>query len=323
MFVQFIVLLFALIAAASKSLIFEPGNMTTFELQRRAKLGDSKAQINLRLRLHRKLILVLQRYVEILAFFMIVVLLVATQSFVSAVFFVLMWLFVIEGLASLGWYGKLVNRGLRGHFPVLLNIIEPLSFLQVLIGREDVPSNKLFYSKAELLHFIEIDKTVLDKKDKQLIGLALNRQEVVIKDVMTPRSKAITIDIRETVGPLLLDRIHKTGKMHMLVTDKDIDNPVGVLSVPSLMPLDPQTRQAGDMQLGRIFYVNQDQPIDHALNAFLQTGAYMFIVVNTSEEITGVISIEDILQTAIGDIADSFDQYEDRQVVARLAAPQA
>lgn len=323
MFVQFVVLLFALIAAASRSLTFESGNMTAFELHRRAKLGDAKARLNLRLRLHRKLLFVVQRYVEILAFFMVIVLLIATMPFASAVFFILIWLLVIESLASLKWFSKFVNKGLGRHTPILLNIVEPLSFLNFLVGREDAPSNKLFYSKAELLHFIEIDKTVLDEKDKKLVGLALSRQGIVVKDVMTQRSKVITIDMRETVGPLLLDRIHKTGKMHMLVIDKNIDNPAGVLSVPSIIPLDLQSRKVSDIQLGRIFYVNQDLPIDHALSAFLQTGAYMFIVVNTSEEITGVISIEDTLQAAIGDIEDSFNQYEDRQVVARLAAPQA
>jgi CBS domain containing-hemolysin-like protein len=70
-----------------------------------------------------------------------------------------------------------------------------------------------------------------------------------------------------------------------------------------------------------VFYVHQDKPLDHVLQAFLRTKHHLFLVVNEFEEVTGVISIEDVLETIIGrKIVDEFDQYEDLRAVAKLAA---
>jgi CBS domain containing-hemolysin-like protein len=68
-------------------------------------------------------------------------------------------------------------------------------------------------------------------------------------------------------------------------------------------------------------YVHEEHSLEQALHAFIKTNQHMFIVVNSFEEYTGIITIEDILEQVIGHkITDEFDAYDDMRAVAADAA---
>jgi Mg2+/Co2+ transporter CorC len=57
------------------------------------------------------------------------------------------------------------------------------------------------------------------------------------------------------------------------------------------------------------------------LHAFLKTKHHQFIVVNSFEEYTGIVTIEDVLEQVIGHkIEDEFDKYDDMRAVAQHQA---
>ena len=69
----------------------------------------------------------------------------------------------------------------------------------------------------------------------------------------------------------------------------------------------------------KVYFVNEQQKLDHALTAFIRTKNHLFIVVNEFQETVGIITIEDILEQIIGqEIVDEFDRYDDMREVALL-----
>lgn len=138
---------------------------------------------------------------------------------------------------------------------------------------------------------------------------------------MTPRAKIITINRNETIGPLLLDRLHKVGRMFLPVIDKDLDHIIGVLNVHSLMPLNPALKEVGEAMNPRLFYIHQDQPLAALIAAFLRTGQHLFIVINDSEEAVGIITIEDVLRQLVGSEEPRHNlEYEDPHAIAKSGA---
>jgi len=68
-----------------------------------------------------------------------------------------------------------------------------------------------------------------------------------------------------------------------------------------------------------VFYINEAQSLRQALNVCLKTHHQLLVVVNNFEEISGLISLEDIVGQILGQkIVDEFDQYDDLKVVAGI-----
>ena len=85
-----------------------------------------------------------------------------------------------------------------------------------------------------------------------------------------------------------------------------------------LVGADTSKKTAGELCNKKVFYLNDRDKLDDALNAFLKTKRHLFVVTNEFEEVEGVASIEDILEEIIDEeIVDEFDRYEDMREVAR------
>ena len=67
----------------------------------------------------------------------------------------------------------------------------------------------------------------------------------------------------------------------------------------------------------RVFYIREDQTLQHALNAFIRTHHHLFVVVNEYRETVGVLSLEDVMEALLGhEIVDEFDAHDDLRKVA-------
>ena len=68
-------------------------------------------------------------------------------------------------------------------------------------------------------------------------------------------------------------------------------------------------------------FINEDSNLRQALSAFLKTHHHLLIVVNSFEEMVGVLSLEDVLEQILGkQIVDEFDSYDNLRAVASIAA---
>lgn len=175
-----------------------------------------------------------------------------------------------------------------------------------------------FESREELEHLIKISGSVLSTQEKSLIasGLAFGNERV--RDVMTPRGAIDTINKEEFLGPLVLDELHATGHSRLPVVDGDIDHIVGILHLHDLLTLhEKKSAVAADAMDSRVFYVHEDDTLDHALAAFIKNRRHLFVVINDSRETVGLLSLEDVIERMIGrQIMDEDDIHEDLHAVA-------
>lgn len=323
-FIQFIALLLVFFIAAVRSLRFDPNDLTTFELERQAKRGVDAALTEQTLRKNQPLLLSLQRLVALLLSLLLIVLLATVFAIGWAILWSLLWLLVAELLEARPEIRNVAEKYAQQYRQYIYKVIEflhvPLSFMadKQLLRAE---RRATFYSKEELLEALAHDRTVLSKEEKTFIRQSLAYESIKIKDVMTPRSVVVFADSQDTLGPVVLDRLHKSGQSRFPVVNKDLDHIVGMLYMHELVSLNPKIKYISDIMSDKVYYVSEDKTLDHALHAFLRTRCHLFIVVNEFEETTGVISIEDVIETIIGrKIVDEFDQYEDLRAVAKLAA---
>lgn len=212
---------------------------------------------------------------------------------------------------SLGWF-------LSKIYPILNKIAGLVS----KHGRITFHSG--LYQKEDLIELLEKQQKQLDNRmtssELHIVKHALTFSDILIRDVMTPKRVIKYVNTNDTVGPILMTELHKSGFSRFPVQKDNDESIVGTLYLRDLV----NTSHGGKVEKVMkkdVYYVNEEKQLGHALQAFLRTKHHLFIVVNSFEEVVGLITIEDVLERVLGkQIVDEFDKYDDLRAVAALEA---
>lgn len=175
-------------------------------------------------------------------------------------------------------------------------------------------------SKEELLAMVAQSGDALASDEKKMVQGILSFDTIPVRDVMTPRSVVDAVATDESLGPLVLDGLHKTGHSRFPVYQGDMDHVVGMLYIQDLFTDIRRTaskQKVADAMSKKVYYIHQDRSLRQALSVFLKTRHHLFIVVNEFRETVGIVSLEDVLERVLGRaIVDEFDAHEDLRKVA-------
>jgi CBS domain containing-hemolysin-like protein len=177
-------------------------------------------------------------------------------------------------------------------------------------------------SREELQHLVAESGGVLTANEKKLIVNSLSFNDQLIKTVMTPRNEISSVNKSEFLGPLALNDLHKIGFSRLPVIDKDIDHIVGILNIKNMLTLDIKNSMTAEKAMDpKVYYIHENQTMQHALAAFLRTHHPLLVVVNEARETVGLLALEDVIETLIGrKIIDEFESHDNLAIVAARGA---
>ena len=102
----------------------------------------------------------------------------------------------------------------------------------------------------------------------------------------------------------MLDKLYKSGFEHFPVLDKQ-KHIVGVIHTESLNSLEIRKTDKASKYLDKnVFYLREDYTLDQALAAFMRTNSFIFMVINKSEELVGLMSFEMMMKFLLGEIPE-------------------
>ncbi len=321
---------FGLLAVAIVVLYKAYGNVPAKELKRRARKGDEVASLLYRTAaygLSAKLILVI---LAVIFLYFSFVLLVAAVS---------VWLAVpvLIVLALLGLYFVRASGGMHPASTWLATKLSPaLAWLAermhpvlntiVRAIRRVMPIrvHSGLYEKEDLAQLLEQQKAQPDNRissgEIDLLVHALSFGDKTVADALVPRRVVIDVSVSESIGPVLMGELHKSGHSRFPVYDGRHDHIVGILYLHDLVEVKHTGTVQGIMR-PKVLYVHEGFTLYQTLQAFIKTKQHLFVVVNEFEEYVGIITIEDVLERVIGKlIVDEFDKYDDMRAVAAAAA---
>ncbi len=190
-------------------------------------------------------------------------------------------------------------------------------FLKWLRERDVVVNEATLHSQEELLDLLERSPDILSREEQERLVASLAFDHKKVADIMTPRSMISGVPLGETLGPLVLDELYKTGYSRFPVFDGDLDHIVGMLYLHDLLDLRRGSQPAKKAMQTKVHFVRQDKNLTHVLHGFLKTRHHLFIVVNEYRETVGLLSLEDVLEALLGSkIVDEFDAFDDLRAVA-------
>ena len=154
------------------------------------------------------------------------------------------------------------------------------------------------------------DRELINPEIKQMIEGVLEVSDMRVRDIMIPRSQMVTLDINDAFFDKSLPIIIESGHSRFPVINDDIDHIEGILLAKDLLAYGfKQTEE--EFTLGKIIrpaiIVPESKKVDPLLKEFRQQRYHMAIVVDEYGGVSGVVTIEDILELIVGEIEDETD----------------
>jgi len=168
-------------------------------------------------------------------------------------------------------------------------------------------------TEQEIYSVIEqgLEDKALKKHERELVHGALKFDDILIRAVMTPRTKMFMLPAKM----LLFDSlplISKSGYSRIPLYKDTTDQIVGILHVRDLLRyLERDEKMISLESIGRkAIFVSQEQKISNLLKEMQGRQTHMAIVVDEFGGVEGCVTLEDLLEEIVGEIMDETDKIE-------------
>jgi len=146
--------------------------------------------------------------------------------------------------------------------------------------------------------------------EKEILKGVVNFSSLMAKQIMQPRLEITAVDT-EADFHQLMNLVNQSNHSRLPVYRGTIDKIEGVLYAKDLLShLDKDEHFPWQSLLRKCFFVPENKRIDALLLAFQEKRVQMAIVVDEYGGTSGLITLEDIIEEIIGDIADEFNRDE-------------
>ena len=202
---------------------------------------------------------------------------------------------------------------------ILFPICWPISWVLDKALGDELPN---IYSKKELMKIIEehedAKESDVDADEERIIKGALTFSDRYVKDVMTPKTVIKMFESSQIIDEGLLGSLRNSSFSRIPVYKDKPDNIVGILYLARLLGKKSIGKTVGQVASKEIFFINENKKLDVTFSAFLNTHNHLFIVNNEFGGVTGVITLEDILEEIIrSEIMDERDKHQDLRKFAK------
>jgi len=169
------------------------------------------------------------------------------------------------------------------------------------------------WSREEIQDIIQQSETNIDAEEKSMLAGVLEVSETQVRDVMIPRSQMVVIDIEDDIDEMIRV-IVDSGHSRFPVMGEDRDEVLGVLLAKDLLRYFGR-RDGQDVPIRKLLRPAAVIPESKRLNALLKefraSHNHMAIVVDEYGGVSGLLTIEDVLEEIVGEIDDEHDPEED------------
>jgi CBS domain containing-hemolysin-like protein len=179
-----------------------------------------------------------------------------------------------------------------------------------LVGVEPTEELSTVRSREELQRLVRTSQEGGTLRDQaaQLLDRSFRFREKNVADALTPRREVRTLPLQGTTGDLL-DASEETGLSRFPVTGDDIDDIVGVVHVKDVLGLPPDRRRSEPLSrlVRTVLVVPESRELGPLLVELQDAGGQFAVVLDEYGSTAGIITLEDLMEELVGDIADEHD----------------
>ena len=197
--------------------------------------------------------------------------------------------------------------------PVVMGIEVIVRLLMRAIGIRVDDNTSILSPHEELRGAVDLQHLEggLVKADRDRLGGLLDLAELEVSDVMVHRTNMMALNVDDDVSRIV-DAALAAPYTRMPLWRGESDNFVGVLHAKDLL----RALKAADGDFGKLdmmkiatppWFVPDTTNLQDQLNAFLKRKSHLAFVIDEYGEVMGLVTLEDILEEIVGEIADEHD----------------
>ncbi|MDK3258668.1 hemolysin family protein [Blastococcus capsensis] len=206
---------------------------------------------------------------------------------------------------------------------LLGRVLGPVATLLILVGNAITPGRGFrdgpFSSEVELRELVDMaeERGVVESGERNMIHSVFELGDTIAREVMVPRTDVVWIERTKTVRQALALAL-RSGFSRIPVIGENVDDVVGVVYLKDLVR---RSQYSGDQRGPRVeelmrapSFVPESKPVDELLRDMQAQRIHIAIVVDEYGGFAGLVTIEDILEEIVGEIADEHDRFQRPQV---------
>ncbi|WP_066365325.1 hemolysin family protein [Herbidospora mongoliensis] len=218
----------------------------------------------------------------------------------------------------------------------LTRILGPLPTLLILLGNAVTPGKGFregpFTSEAELRDLVDLaeERRVIEPDEREMIHSVFELGDTLVREVMVPRTDMVFIERHKSLEQALSLAL-RSGFSRVPVTGENEDDVIGIAYLKDIVR---RIQETGDDEgaveelMRPATYVPESKPIDDLLREMQARQIHLAVVIDEYGGTAGLVTIEDVIEEIVGEIADEYDQEAPRvehlddgavRVTARLA----
>ncbi|MFA5478509.1 MAG: hemolysin family protein [Candidatus Muiribacteriota bacterium] len=171
-------------------------------------------------------------------------------------------------------------------------------------------NNNLLFSKEEIEHLITAsDKSgALQPEQKKMMEGIFELSDTQVNEIMTPRVNFVALNIDSTVADVF-SCVEKHGYSRIPVYEESIDNISGFVFVLDIIHDKENGDSDGDIKkyIRKITFIPETKKIDELFTEMKLKKEQIRIVVDEHGQISGLVTLEDIIEEIVGEIQDEYD----------------
>ena len=169
-------------------------------------------------------------------------------------------------------------------------------------------------SEEEIRSMVKVGQEfgVINQTEKQMINAIFEFDDKLAREVMTPRMDVAMVDLSVPKDQYLEDLI-QLKHSRIPVYKKDKDKPLGVIHLKDLLVAAKEDGFEGikiDTVIRPPFFVPETMAIDQLFIRLQREHKHMALLIDEYGMMTGIVTMEDLIEEVMGDIQDEFDEAE-------------
>ena len=199
-------------------------------------------------------------------------------------------------------------------------LLTPISRLLILLGNALTPGrgfrNGPFASEIELREVVDLaqQRGVVADDERRMIQSVFELGDTPAREVMVPRTEMVWIENGKTAGQATSLAV-RSGHSRIPVIGENVDDIVGVVYLKDLVRRTYYSNNAGrDTKVIEVMrpavFIPDSKPLDDLLREMQRDRIHMALLVDEYGATAGLVTIEDVLEEIVGEIADEYDTDE-------------
>jgi len=209
-----------------------------------------------------------------------------------------------------------VGLATAGSAYVLTKLLGPLPRMLIALGNVLTPGKGFregpFTSEAELRELVDLAEQgrVIESEEREMIHSVFELGDTLTREVMVPRTDMVWIERGKTVRQGLSLAL-RSGFSRIPVIGDNEDDIVGVAYLKDLARRvyeDEDRSEKVDVVMRPAYFIPDSKPVDELLRDMQARQVHVAVVIDEYGGTAGLVTIEDILEEIVGEIADEYDR---------------